>query len=110
MSCARSLAPLIVHVPLTIALCLVIINTLVALASAFAHVQPAAAPKLNECMRGLLPEQALYQLAGLGATLAIAIAGGLLAATLVKYSDCTGQVLTAQAPPSDLRLFWNHGM
>jgi hypothetical protein len=44
---------------------------------------------------GPLPEQALYQLAGLGATLAIAIAGGLLAATLVKYSDCTGQVMIA---------------
>ena len=44
---------------------------------------------------GALPEQALYQLAGLGATLVIAIAGGLLAATLVKYSDCTGQVMTA---------------
>ena len=36
--------------------------------------------------------QALYQLAGLASTLVIAMAGGAAAATLVKYSDCTGQV------------------
>lgn len=50
--------------------------------------------------------QALHQLAGLASTLVIAILGGLLVGTLVKYSDCVHQKMGEEHFFEDA-VFWH---